>query len=72
MLAGAGLARLLVPAITLTAASRPPVPPVLEQVPLGPAVLAAAVLALLPVLAAAASVARRPDPAAELRAAEAS
>ncbi|HTS97529.1 MAG TPA: FtsX-like permease family protein [Streptosporangiaceae bacterium] len=72
LLAGAGLARLLVPAITLTAAAGRPFPPVLVQVPLGPAVLAAAVLAVLPVLAAAASVARRPDPAAELRAAEAS
>jgi hypothetical protein len=72
LLAGAGLARLLVPAITLTATAGRPFPPVLVQVPLGRAVLAAAVLAILPVLAAAASVARRPDPAAELRAAEAS
>jgi hypothetical protein len=72
LLAGAGLAWLLVPAITLTATAGRPFPPVLVQVPLGRAVLVAAVLAVLPVLAAAASVARRPDPAAELRAAEAS
>jgi hypothetical protein len=72
LLAGAGLARLLVPAITLTATAGRPFPPVLVQIPLGRAVLVAAVLAVLPVLAAAASIARRPDPAAELRAAEAS
>ncbi len=72
LLAGAGLARMLVPAITLTAAAGRPFPPVLVQVPLGWAVLLAAVLAVLPVLAAAVSIARRPDPAAELRAAEAS
>jgi hypothetical protein len=61
-------ARLLIGTITLTV----PFSPVLVQVPLGRAVLAAAVLAVLPVLAAAARVVRRPDPAAELRAAEAS
>ena len=72
LLAGVGLARLLVPAITLTGTAGRPFPPVLVQVPLGRAVLVAAVLAVLPVLAAAASIARRPDPAAELRAAEAS
>jgi hypothetical protein len=42
------------------------------QIPVGWAVLLAAAVATLPVLAAAASIARRPDPAAELRAAEAS
>jgi hypothetical protein len=72
LLAGAGLARLLVPAITLTASAGRPFPPVLVQVPLGRAVLLAAVLAGLPVVAAAASIARRHDPAAELRIAEAS
>jgi hypothetical protein len=72
LLVGAGLAHLLVPAITLTATGGRPFPPVLVQVPLGRAVLLAAVLAALPVLAAAASIARRSDPAAELRAAEAS
>jgi hypothetical protein len=72
LLVGAGLAHLLVPAITLTATAGRPFPPVLVQVPVGRAVLLAAVLAALPVLAAAASIARRSDPAAELRAAEAS
>ena len=47
-------------------------PPVLVEIPLGWAVLLAAAVAALPVLAAAASIARRPDPAAELRTAEAS
>jgi hypothetical protein len=58
--------------VTLTSAAARPVPPVLVQVPVGPAALLAAAVAVLPVLAAAVSTARRPDPAAELRAAEAS
>jgi hypothetical protein len=72
LLAGAGLAWLVVPAVTLTSTAARPVPPVLVQVPVGPAALLAAAVAVLPVLAAAVSTARRPDPAAELRAAEAS
>jgi FtsX-like permease family len=72
LLIGAGLAWLLVPAITLTVGAARPFPPVLIQIPVGWAVLLAAAVAALPVLAAAASIARRPDPAAELRAAEAS
>jgi hypothetical protein len=72
LLVGAGLAWLLVPAITLTIGAARPFPPVLVEIPLGWAVLLAAAVAALPVLAAAASIARRPDPAAELRAAEAS
>jgi len=72
LLVGAGLAWLLVPAITLTIGAARPFPPVLVQIPVGWAVLLAAAVAALPVLAAAASIARRPDPAAELRAAEAS
>ena len=72
LLIGAGLAWLLVPAITLTVGAARPFPPVLVQIPVGWAVLLAAAVAALPVLAAAASIARRPDPAAELRAAEAS
>jgi hypothetical protein len=70
LLVGAGLAWLVVPAVTLTATAAPPFPPVLVQIPVGWAVLLAAAVAVLPVLAAAASIARRPDPAAELRAAE--
>ncbi|HUA28361.1 MAG TPA: FtsX-like permease family protein [Streptosporangiaceae bacterium] len=72
LLVGSGLARLVVPAITLTATAGRPFPPVLVRVPLGWAALLALVLAALPVLAAAVTTARRPDPAAELRAAEAS
>ena len=72
LLVGAGLAWLVVPAITLTVGAARPFPPVLVQIPLGWAILLAAAVAALPVLAAAASIARRPDPAAELRAAEAS
>ena len=68
LLAGIGLARLMVPAITLTAGASGPVPPALTVVPLGPAAALALVTAVLPVAAAALSVARRPDPAAQLRA----
>jgi len=68
---GAILAELLVPAITLTTAAAAPVPPVLIEFswPLA-AALAVAVVAV-PVLAAAVVMARRPDPAAALRTAEA-
>jgi ABC-type antimicrobial peptide transport system permease subunit len=68
LLAGIGLAHLMVPAITLTADSAAPVPWALVILPLGPAVALAFVTAALPVAAAALSVLRRPDPAAQLRA----
>ena len=68
LLAGIGLAQLLVPAITLTADSTAPFPWALVIVPLGPAVALALVTAAGPVAAAALSVLRRPDPAAQLRA----
>jgi ABC-type antimicrobial peptide transport system permease subunit len=68
LLAGTGLAELMVPAITLTADSTPPVPWALVILPLGPAVALALVTAAGPVAAAALSVLRRPDPAAQLRA----
>ena len=68
LLAGIGLAQLLVPAITLTADAVMPVPWALVVVPLGPAVALALVTAAVPVAAAALSVLRRPDPAAQLRA----
>jgi hypothetical protein len=71
-LLGAGLAWLVVPSVTLTASAGRPQPPVLVQIPVGWAALLAAAVAALPVLAAAASILRRPDPAVELRAAEAS
>lgn len=70
VLAGSGLAWLLLPSVTLTASAAQPVPSVLVQIPVGWAVAVAAAVAALPVLAAAASIVRRPDPAAELRAAE--
>ena len=72
LLLGAGLAWLVVPSVTLTASACRPQPPVLVQIPVGWAALLAAAVAALPVLAAAASILRRPDPAVELRAAEAS
>jgi hypothetical protein len=68
LLAGIGLAQLMVPAITLTTDSTAPFPWALVIVPLGPAVALALATAAGPVAAAALSVLRRPDPAAQLRA----
>lgn len=68
---GVGLARLVVPALTLTATGGLPVPPVLVAIPLGWVAVIAAGLPAIPVLAAAVSALRQPDAAAELRAAEA-
>jgi hypothetical protein len=68
LLAGIGLAELIVPALTLTASAAVPVPWVLVIVPLGPAAALALVTAVVPVAAAALSVLRRPDPATQLRA----
>jgi ABC-type antimicrobial peptide transport system permease subunit len=68
LLAGIGLAQLMVPAITLTADAAAPVPWALVIVPLGLAVALALITAAVPVAAAAMSVLRRPDPAAQLRA----
>jgi hypothetical protein len=67
---GVVLAELLVPAITLTAAATMPVPPVLIQLGWSQTLPLALAVAVLPVLAAAFTIARRPDAAAELRAAE--
>ena len=68
---GAVLAELLVPAITLTTTATIPVPPVLIEFS-WPLTLALAVaVAVIPVLAGAMALARRPDPAAALRTAEA-
>ena len=71
LILGVVLAELLVPAITLTAAATLPVPPVLIQFGWPQTLLLALAVAVLPVLAAAFTLARRPDAAAELRAAEA-
>jgi FtsX-like permease family protein len=68
LLAGIGLAQLMVPAITLTADATLPLLPAVVIVPLGAAVALAVVTAGVPVAAAALSVLRRPDPAAQLRA----
>ena len=65
------LAELLVPAITLTTSATTPVPPVLIQFAWAQTLALALALAALAVLAASLTIARRPDPAAELRAAEA-
>ena len=67
---GVGLAHLIVPAITLTPDAAAPVPSVLVQTPLAWAALLALVVIVTPVAVAAVALARRPDPAAELRAAE--
>ena len=68
LLAGIGLAQLMVPAITLTAGAAAPVPSALVILPLGPAAVLALVTAAVPVAVAALSILRRPDPAARLRA----
>jgi len=72
LLAGAALAHALVPAVSLTTDAATPVPPVLVELPLAWSLLLALAVAAIPVAVAAFSVARRPDPAAELRAAQAS
>jgi hypothetical protein len=71
LVVGVVLAHVIVPTLTLTATGATPVPPVLVIVPLGWVLGVAVCLAALPVLAAALATARQPDPAAELRAAEA-
>jgi len=68
---GAVIAHLLVPAVTITDQATVPVPPPLVYVPAGWAVGLALVVAATPVVAAAITVMRKPDPAAELRAAAA-
>jgi ABC-type antimicrobial peptide transport system permease subunit len=71
LLLGTVLARLLVPAVTLTPTGSLPLPPAQVEVPLGQAALLALIVSAIPVIAAAATAAYRPDPAAELRASEA-
>jgi ABC-type antimicrobial peptide transport system permease subunit len=68
---GAVVARLLVPAVTLTANAQRPVPPPVTLFDPAQTLPLAAVIAVLPALAAGLVLIRRPDPAAELRAAEA-
>lgn len=68
---GIGVAHLLIPAITLTATAGLPVPPVLVRIPTLWVALIVVAVPAIPVLVAAITTLRRPDPAAELRAAEA-
>jgi hypothetical protein len=70
VLLGAVVARLLVPAVTLTPAAQLPVPPAITVDDLPQAVALALAVAVLPVVAAALAAVRRPDSAAELRIAE--
>jgi hypothetical protein len=71
LLLGAAVARLLILSVTLTATATLPVPPVLIQFPWLLAAALALAVAAVPVIAAALTVGRRPDPAAQLRASEA-
>ena len=68
---GTLLAFLLVPALTLSASAGAPVPPVLVSFPVSWVALLVVAVPAMPVIAAALSAVRQPDPAAELRAAEA-
>jgi FtsX-like permease family len=71
VLLGTLVAWLLVPAVTLTPAGQLPVPPTVTVADLPQAVALALAVAVLPAVAAALAGTFRPDPAAELRAAEA-
>lgn len=68
---GAVLGWLLVPAVTLTSGAVAPVPAALTEFAWSRAVPLAIAVAALPVLVAAVTVLRRPDPATRLRTAEA-
>jgi ABC-type antimicrobial peptide transport system permease subunit len=70
VLLGTLVARLLVPAITLTPAAHLPTPPAVTVDDLPLAIAFALAVAVLPPVTAALAASRRPDPAAELRAAE--
>jgi ABC-type antimicrobial peptide transport system permease subunit len=70
LLLGTIVARLLVPAVTLSTTAQLPVPPPVTLFDLPQTIALAVAVAVLPALAAALVVFRRPDPAAELRAAE--
>ncbi len=71
LILGIGIGHLLIPAITLTATAGLPVPPVLVRIPAMWVALIVVAVPAIPVLAAAVATLRQPDPAAELRAAEA-
>jgi hypothetical protein len=71
VLLGIVAARLLVPAVTLTPAAQQPTPPAITLYDLPQVLPLALVVAVLPAVTAALAATRRPDPAADLRAAEA-
>jgi hypothetical protein len=70
VLLGTLVAWLLVPAVTLTPAAQLPTPPAVTVADLPQAIAFALAVAVLPAVTAALVATRRPDPAAELRAAE--
>jgi hypothetical protein len=70
VLLGLLVARLLVPAVTLTAAAQLPTPPALTVADVPQAIAFALAVAVLPAVIAGLAATRQPDPAAELRAAE--
>jgi FtsX-like permease family len=67
---GTVVANLLVPAVTLSPTAQIPVPPPVTLFDLPQTIPLAVAVAVIPALAAALIIFRRPDPAAELRAAE--
>ena len=70
VLLGLLVARLIVPAVTLTPTAQQPTPPAVTQYDLPQAIALALAVAVLPAVVAVLAATRRPDPAAELRAAE--
>jgi FtsX-like permease family protein len=70
LILGCVVASLLVPAVTLSPTAQIPVPPPVTLFDLGQTVPLAVAVAVIPALAAALVIFRRPDPAAELRAAD--
>jgi hypothetical protein len=70
VLLGVLVARLIVPAVTLTPTAQQPVPPAVTQYDLPQAMVLALAVAVLPAVVAVLVATRRPDPAADLRTAE--
>jgi ABC-type antimicrobial peptide transport system permease subunit len=70
VLLGLLVARLIVPAVTLTPTAQQPTPPAVTQYDLPQAIALALAVAVLPAVVAVLAAMRRPDAAAELRAAE--
>ncbi len=71
LILGALLSRLIIPAVSLTAQAAHPVPPVLVEIPWGPAVAIAVVIAALPTLMVAVAARHRRLTTARLRVEEA-